>query len=318
MSTTLRELLARGWRVMRVRGHESSPRVDRLMDSLRAPASPRDLAREDDAVAAFDRARLVSPTPLRSNEMSPRAARTGVKAALASAGVVALLSTGAAFAAGGHAPWSRGAAGEATSHTATTRTAHPTHPVHPTHPAKPSAGSSMVGGPKAHAFNGLCRAYAAGSKATHGQALSQSGVQRPGDRCRWCRQRRGLLRSAAGAGPRFRRPQRPVLGRSAVDVRPPDASDPPDASGPPDAPGQADASGPPDAPGQAGPPGQAAEAQPPGQPPRLSPGRGSRDRRIRGGLAVRRPGVGRRSPRGSRAYGGPTRRGGSRPSGRCR
>ena len=172
MSTTLRELLARGWRVMRVRGHESSPRVDRLMDSLRAPASPRDLAREDDAVAAFDRARLVSPTPLRSNEMSPRAARTGVKAALASAGVVALLSTGAAFAAGGHAPWSRGAAGEATSHTATTRTAHPTHPVHPTHPAKPSAGSSMVGGPKAHAFNGLCRAYAAGSKATHGQALT--------------------------------------------------------------------------------------------------------------------------------------------------
>jgi len=60
MSTTLRELLARGLRVVRVRRHESSPRVDRLMDSLRAPASPRELAREDDRIwlGAGDAARL--------------------------------------------------------------------------------------------------------------------------------------------------------------------------------------------------------------------------------------------------------------------
>src|SRR4029079_12712027 len=150
----------------------SSPRVDRLMDSLRAPASPRELAREDEAVAAFDRARLVAGIPARSTQSSPRAARTGLKAALASAGVVAALSTGAAFASGGHAPWSRGLAGDASSHTAATSSSPPTHPVHPTHPAQPSDGSSTAGGPNEHAFAGLCRAYAAGNKATHGNALS--------------------------------------------------------------------------------------------------------------------------------------------------
>ncbi len=162
MSTTLRELLARGLRVLRVRRDPSSPRVDRVLDSLSAPASPRELVREDDAVAAFERARLVSLTSVRNNEMSPRTARTGLKAALATAGVAALLSTGAAFAAGGHAPWSRSTAGGSTSHA--------THPTHSTHPVSPSGGSSTAGGPKAHGYVGLCRAYAAASKATHGHA----------------------------------------------------------------------------------------------------------------------------------------------------
>ena len=166
MSTTLRELLARGLRILRVRSHQSPPRVDRLMDSLSAPASPRELAREDDAVAAFERARLVSPTSVRSNETSPRTVRTGLKAALATVGVAALMSTGAAFAAGGHAPWSHSTVGEATSPATAT---HPTHPSHPVHSSDPS---STVADPHAHGYVGLCRAYAAGTKASHGHALS--------------------------------------------------------------------------------------------------------------------------------------------------
>jgi hypothetical protein len=107
--------------------------------------------------------------------MSPApSARTGLKAALASAGAVALLSSGVAMAASGHAPWSpdtvRHAGGAASSHTA-----DPSHPAHPTHPAHPSGGpvdgSSAASGPNEHAFGGLCRAYTSGNKAEHGKAL---------------------------------------------------------------------------------------------------------------------------------------------------
>src|SRR4051794_22187704 len=100
-----------------------SPRVDRLLDSLRAPATSRELAREDHAVADFHHARL-DTSPTRSHEMSP--ARTGLKAALASAAAVALLSTGAAFAASGHAPWAHApvsVAGASADHS------KPTHPT---------------------------------------------------------------------------------------------------------------------------------------------------------------------------------------------
>lgn len=169
MNMWWRDVLARGRRVPTPGPAAPSPRVDRVLDSLRAPASPRELAREDHAVAEFHRARLVPPTA-RSRELTPRAARTGLKAALASAAAVALLSTGAAFAATGHAPWSHApasaSAASSADHPASTRPTRPTHSV-PT--ADESGGAG--GTPDAHAMWGLCRAYLAGAKATHGQAL---------------------------------------------------------------------------------------------------------------------------------------------------
>lgn len=170
MSTTLRELLAGCRRVLTPHSAAPSPRVERLLDSLCAPATSQDLDREDEALAAFHRARLASPTPLRSNEMSP--ARTGLKAALAAGGVAALLTTGAAFAAGGHAPWSQQTPAASPSHA--TSHATPTHPspTLPTHPSRPTDAPSPGGGPNAAAYRGLCQAYAAGNKASHGAALT--------------------------------------------------------------------------------------------------------------------------------------------------
>ena len=99
-----------------------------------------------------------------------RSARTGLKAAMAAAGAVGLLSTGVAFAASGHAPWSAApAASDASTHAV-----DPTHPTHPTHSTDPSddpSDDSGTAGPDAHAFGGLCRAYEAGNKADHGRAL---------------------------------------------------------------------------------------------------------------------------------------------------
>ncbi len=121
----------------------------------------------------------MSPTP------SPRAAFT---AAAAAAGVVLVLTSSVAFAASGRAPWSHqdvaGTAGDTTSHlqpahpSHPTHPAHPTHPVHPVHPAHPAGTDSTDittgdegDGPSEHGFQGLCHAYAAGQKATHGKAL---------------------------------------------------------------------------------------------------------------------------------------------------
>ena len=98
-----------------------------------------------------------------------RSARTGLKSAIAASVAVGLMSTGVAFAASGHAPWSNGGAAATSTHAA-----DPTHPTHPTHPTDdPSDDPSDSGstGPDAHAFPGLCRAYSAGQKADHGKAL---------------------------------------------------------------------------------------------------------------------------------------------------
>jgi hypothetical protein len=102
-----------------------------------------------------------------------RSARTGVKAAVAAAGAVALLSTGVAFAATGHSPLA-GLSGASTQAADPSHPAHPTHPTRPAHPTHPAGGpsddSSHATGPGTHAFKGLCTAYAAGNKAEHGKA----------------------------------------------------------------------------------------------------------------------------------------------------
>jgi hypothetical protein len=105
----------------------------------------------------------LSPSPSR---------RAGLSAAASALGVVVALTSGMAFAASGHAPWSH----QSTSGSAAGATPHvqPTHPSHPTHPAATDATDATDGtdaaGPNAHAFPGLCHAYAAGQKATHGKA----------------------------------------------------------------------------------------------------------------------------------------------------
>jgi hypothetical protein len=142
-----------------------------MLSSLRAPASPDELLREEDALTVFHRAHLARVHAPRAVRSTPKRARTGAKAALASAGVVAVLSSGFAFAAG-HAPWSHPSAGAAAS----THSGDPSHPAHPAHPAHPSGGpthdASHTTGPNVHAFGGLCRAYMSGNKAEHGKALA--------------------------------------------------------------------------------------------------------------------------------------------------
>lgn len=103
-----------------------------------------------------------------------RSARTGLKAAFAAAAAVALLSTGVAFAASGHAPWSASPAAAGAS----THAADPTHPAHPSDSDDPSdepsdgpSDDSGSTGPNVHAFGGLCRAYMSGNKSEHGRAL---------------------------------------------------------------------------------------------------------------------------------------------------
>src|SRR4051812_46620618 len=107
------------WKRIRAHRHEASldggrstpPRVDRLLDSARAPGMSRELTREDEATLHFHRAHLERVhTTREATRMPTPSSRAGLKAAIASAAVVALMSTGAAFAASGHAPWS-GAAG---------------------------------------------------------------------------------------------------------------------------------------------------------------------------------------------------------------
>ena len=164
-------------------GPSTSPRVDRLLDSARAPGTSRELAREDEATMLFHRAHLdrVHSTR-RESPMSAPSPRAGLKAAIAAAGVVALMSTGAAFAASGHAPWSGAAAGPPTtvpSHThptddpsesATDDTSESADPAESDDTSAPDSTSTT--GPDAHAYPGLCRAYAAGQKSEHGAALS--------------------------------------------------------------------------------------------------------------------------------------------------
>jgi hypothetical protein len=194
------------WKRIRAHGREGDldglrstpPRVDRLLDSARAPGMFRELSREDEATLHFHRAHLERVhTTREAITMPPKpSSRAGLKAAIASAGVVALMSTGVAFAASGHAPWSGAAAG---GPTAIPSHSHPTDDPSdgttddptddptgdPTDDQSETAGdeptesddtsatdATDAASPDAHAYPGLCRAYAAGQKAEHGNAWS--------------------------------------------------------------------------------------------------------------------------------------------------
>src|SRR4051794_31658272 len=123
----------------------SRPQIERLLDAARAPAGPNELAGEHAAANLFARARLVSSTTTPRDETNvKRSTRTGLKAAVAAAGAVGLLSTGAAFAASGHAPWSDLSGAPASS----TRAGDPRdasesgHPTHATGAGDPSSEPS--------------------------------------------------------------------------------------------------------------------------------------------------------------------------------
>jgi hypothetical protein len=156
-------------------GRSTSPRVERLLDSGRAPGTSRELAREDEATLHFHRAHLERVhTTREATTMSKPSPRTGLKAAIASAGAVALMTTGAAFAASSHAPWSGAASSRPT---AIPSHSHPTDGSSATdEPSESGDASAAESGstaePNAHAYPGLCRAYAAGQKTEHGDSLS--------------------------------------------------------------------------------------------------------------------------------------------------
>jgi hypothetical protein len=174
------------WNRLRARRREGdldgvltpAPRIGRLLEPARAPGTARELAREDEAVRQFHRAHLDSAQPTREAALSPRSRRTGLQAAIGAAGVVALMSTGAAFAASDHAPWSRTSSGRPAAlptHAGTQPSEDPSESEsdEPSDPGDTSAARSTAG-PNAHAYPGLCRAYAAGKKSEHGEALSST------------------------------------------------------------------------------------------------------------------------------------------------
>lgn len=151
----------------------SRPEIERLLDAARAPASPRELAGERAAVDLFARARLVdASTPRRNEPAARRSARTGLKAAIAAAGAVGVLSSGVAFAATGHVPFA--ATLKNVTHKVTGHAADDAG----TTDATPTQGSSASpNGPKVAALQGLCLAYEKGKKSDHGEALQQRPFQ---------------------------------------------------------------------------------------------------------------------------------------------
>src|SRR3954453_5362874 len=88
------------------RGSSTTPPVDRLLQAARATGTPRDLAHEDETVLLFHRAHLTHATTAAFADEAARPARRGLQALVATGGVVAVMSSGIAFAASGHPPWS--------------------------------------------------------------------------------------------------------------------------------------------------------------------------------------------------------------------
>jgi hypothetical protein len=156
----------------------SRPEIERLLDAARAPASPRELAGERQAVDLFAHARLVSSPAVPADVPTrTRPARTGFKAAIAAAGAVGLLSSGVSFAATGHVPFA-GAIKSVTHHVmGQDDDANASDKGHGPKGDKAIQGhqgdQSSPNGPKLVALQGACHAYVTGQKATHGHALDQ-------------------------------------------------------------------------------------------------------------------------------------------------
>src|SRR4051794_38869482 len=168
------------------RGTPTTPQVDRLLDAARATGTPRELAHEDETVMLFHRARPTRAAAGGAETEAARPTRRGLQALVATGGVVAVMSSGIAFAASGHAPWSHSPAPSAsagrhgsatTAGPASTASTASTATV-PTSGGTTDPGTDPATDPvtepaaRSHGLRGLCHAYAAGTKAEHGQALA--------------------------------------------------------------------------------------------------------------------------------------------------
>src|SRR3954453_15827676 len=96
-------------------GPSTTAGVDGLLDAARASGTPRELAREDEALMLFPRAHLARTTASGGAMGAARSTRWGLQALVATGGVVAVMSSGIAFAASGHAPWSHSPAPSASA-----------------------------------------------------------------------------------------------------------------------------------------------------------------------------------------------------------
>src|SRR3954449_5624918 len=152
------------------RGTPTNPQVDRLLDAARATGTPRELAHEDETVMLFHRARPTRAAAGGAETEAARPTRRGLQALVATGGVVAVMSSGIAFAASGHAPWSHSPAPSASAARHGTVTSHDS-PSSPDSTA-PSSGAPTEHAARTHGLRGLCHAYAAGNKAEQGRALA--------------------------------------------------------------------------------------------------------------------------------------------------
>jgi hypothetical protein len=116
-----------------------------------------------------------SSAPQGETAVATRSARTGLKAALAAAGAVGLLSSGVAFATTGHVPFAdtiKSVTRHVTGQDDDTNASD--HGKGPKGDQTTKAGdTTSPNGPNAASLQGACHAYAKGQKATHGHALEQ-------------------------------------------------------------------------------------------------------------------------------------------------
>src|SRR5690242_7436578 len=146
----------------------TTPDVDRVLDAARAAGTPRELAREDDTVMIFHRAHLAHVAG--GDEVAAGSPRRALQALVATGGVVAVMSTGIAVAASGHAPWSHtpGPAASAGRHGAVGDDESTSRPGS----TATSSATTTAPAARTHGLRGLCRAYAAARVAEKDRALA--------------------------------------------------------------------------------------------------------------------------------------------------
>lgn len=150
-------------------GTSTTPDVDRLLDAARATGSPRELAREDETVMLFHRAHLAQTTTSGARLEPAGSTRRGLQALVATGGVVAVMSSGIAFAASGHAPWVH--APTPTASAGRHGTLSDDDPTSARASTAPTSRTTTAAAAGTLGLRGLCRAYVAGNKAERGKAL---------------------------------------------------------------------------------------------------------------------------------------------------
>lgn len=138
-------MFARLFGPRRGRNDATASKVARLLDDARAPGTPRELAREEDALLVFHQANAARAA---GTGVAARSTRRGLRALVATGGVVVVTSSGLAFAATGHAPWSQPSAPAPSvgQHSGDTEGPTPSSSTTGAHPDTPSAKSGPTHG----------------------------------------------------------------------------------------------------------------------------------------------------------------------------